>query len=486
MGRKEKVINEVISEQISLNRREIGYYSTPSFISEYISKRMRDINTGKSVFDPCCGREELLKPFKKLSIDTFGVDIFKYKENYDCTFKHMDFIEYYYKNINGCNYDYYILNPPYNCHEVDYIKNNKAKLKKKFKDVGLNNMYEIFISAIIDLAKEGAVMGIITHDSFLTAKSYENLRLKILNTCSIHEITMCSVDLFKSQGADVRTSILILQKGLKFQGDIILNSRAKDKEELLEIINSNSSERYDLNELVLAYEVDNSEFIIECPKDVMALFKHIRLGRRFKCITGISTGNDKLYLSKEKTEKYSIPFYKNPSSDRFYTEKFMYIDKDFLEISKGISNFIVRNKEYLYKQGVICSSMGVAFSACKFEEGSTFGVNTCIICDDEDCTFLLLAYLNSNLVTYIVRGILNRSNMITSGYISRIPFIRLDLHSKRELMRLGEEAYNKAKNGESFEDTLDKINDVVNSCANLSKKTIDYIEDFKVNLIKRT
>ena len=105
----------------------------------------------------------MLKPFINNNIESYGVDIYKYKEKYCCSFENIDFIKFYSSNIdiNGdissLSHDYYVLNPPYNCHEVKYIKDNKGKLKSKFKDVGIQNMYLMFISAVIDLAKEGAL-----------------------------------------------------------------------------------------------------------------------------------------------------------------------------------------------------------------------------------------------------------------------------------------------------------------------------------------
>lgn len=494
MGRKEKVIKENIINETYIDKREIGYYSTPSFISNYIARRVLEINSsGKSVLDPCCGREEMLKPFDSFNIDTYGIDIIKYKKEYNCKFKNTDFIKYYYKNIDmdkkvkELNYDYYVLNPPYNCHEVEYIRENKKELKRYFGDVGTHNMYGIFISAVIDLAEDGAVIGIITHDSFLTSKSYEGLRKKILKTCSIHEITMCPIDLFLDQGAEVRTSIVILQKGLNFQGNIIINNRCTNKNELIKALNSNKNQ-YKVNSLkniILNNKHDNNEFLIECPDDIKILFNYNRLGEKFKCITGISTGNDKLYLSKERKEPYTIPFYKNPGKDRFYTNKAIYINRDFINISKGIPNFIVRNKELLFEPGIICSSMGVQFTACKLPKESVFGVNTCIVCTDED-SFWILAYLNSTLVTYIVRGILNRSNMITSGYVSRIPLINFNDKIKSDLCNLGKLAYEKSKNKEDIKNILSDIDDIVNKEANICDETIAYINNFKSNLIKRT
>jgi hypothetical protein len=60
MGRFEKTI--VIEN--GLDRRELGYYSTPNFISTFMTKKMLDINpSGKTALDPCVGKEEMIKEF---------------------------------------------------------------------------------------------------------------------------------------------------------------------------------------------------------------------------------------------------------------------------------------------------------------------------------------------------------------------------------------------------------------------------------------
>lgn len=509
MARKEKILDEIAltDSKEKINRRDVGYYSTPDFISEYISLRMLQINNkGNRVLDPCCGKEELLPIFQKNNMSIDGIDIINYKSQYNCNFKKIDFIKYYcdrvdsltgqinFENINysDClelDYDYYIFNPPYNCHEVDFIKNNKKLLKKYFSDVGVHNMYSMFISAIIDLAKPDAIIGMITHDSFLTAKNHEGLRKKIINNCAIHEITMCSTDLFLNQGADVRTSILLLQKGVKNQKEIIINNRPLNKEKLKEVLNKNIIGKFEkkhaLNDIVLNSAEDNFEFLIECPNEIKALFNNERLGKLFNCVTGISTGNDKLYLSNVKTKNHTIPFYKNPGKDRFYTNKYVYLHKDFIEISKNVKNFIVRNKKMLFKSGITCSSMGVEFTASILPKDSTFGVNPNIICDENEAWWLL-AYLNSNLVTYLVRGVLIRSNMITSGYVSRIPILEFTEEEKEKLSDLSKRAYKLSSNKKEINEIMDNINEVINKSAVLSKATINLINKFKKNLIKST
>lgn len=493
MGRKEKKLYKTfdIEHKEIINVREIGYYSTPSFVAKYIGKRILEINnSGKKLLDPCCGKEELTEYFLDYNIEVFGIDLIKYKESYDCIFKEDNFIYYYCreKNKGNWDYDYYIANPPYNCHEVNFIKENKEILKKYFNDVGLHNMYSMFISALIDKAKKGAIIGFISNDSFFTAKNHRELRKKILRECSVYEITMCPKELFHSQGADVRTSIVILRKGKEYQEEIIINNRPKSIEEFKKLLCRDISKRkkiYDIKDLVLKNKKDNFEFLIDCPKDIRVLFKNTRLGERFKCITGISTGNDKKYLSKKRSGDFIIPFYKNPGKDKFYTNRIIYLHKDFLKIEKENKTFNVRNKELLYKCGITCSSMGVSFNACLLPKNVTFGVNPNIICETEDIWWLL-AYLNSSLVTYIVRGALIRSNMITSGYVSRIPLLNFSYEEKNKLSYLGKRAYFLKKENNNIQEELESIDNLVNHVAKISEESKIIINNFNKYLVEIT
>lgn len=505
MGRHTKVL-----EKDNFDKRELGYYYTPDFVASYISKRLLTLHpNGEKVLDPCVGQEELLEEFFANQKMVDGMDVYSYKNDYTCHFQQKDFIAYYADmkrqqqaqltfddmiepSKAEADYDYYIANPPYNCHEVNYIRDNKKALQTLFKGVGVHNMYSMFISAMIDLAKEGAIIGLITYDSFFTSKAHTNLRKKILAECSIHEITMCPNDLFHEQDADVRTSILILQKGKQFQRGVFVNNRPSSKtifaaqlEDQLITLATGQAKEYELENMILNGEKDNHEFVIDCPDDIRKLFSNQRLADKFKCITGISTGNDRLYLSKEKKGEFTIPFYKNPGKNRFYSDNNLYLHQDFLTFDKEISNFMVRNKSLLFQSGISCSSMGVQFTASRLPENATYGVNANIICEDDDAWWLL-AYLNSELVSYLVRGILIRSNMITSGYVARIPLLSIEQTDKAILANLAYEAYERAKGNLSFEQQLMEINDLVNKLAKISNESITTIKQFNQDIIKNT
>lgn len=486
MGRFEKIL----INSNGIDKRDSGYYSTPNFICEYLSSELLRLNPfGRKVLDPAVGDEELLKTFFIHGKDIDSFDIIEHGNIQYSNFKKQDFIEFYkdqkkslfFESRIDLEYDYYIANPPYNCHEIDYIKNNKNELKNIFPKVGVHNMYSMFLSAIIDCAKEGALIGVIISDSFLTSTMHSGLRQQILDECSIHQVILCPNDLFWSQKADVRTCILILQKGTIFQDKIQIVNRPKNSNHLKDILEKREFITTDLDNIVLSKQKTANQFIIDIDPDILALFKNSRLGQLFNCITGISTGNDKKYLSKERKKGFEIPFYKNPGSKKFKTIEDAYLINHFMEESLVVKDFMVRNKQFVFKEGITCSSMGLTFSACYLPENSTFGVNPNIFTTKEDL-FWMLSYMNSSLITYLVRGILIRSNMVTSGYISQLPIIPFTIDEKRQLSLISKEVINSNLN---IDEAIKEINLIIYTNLNLDKNIINKIEDFSSNLSKR-
>lgn len=489
MGRFEKTI---VNEN-GIDRRELGYYSTPEFVSTFMTKAMLEINpNGSTALDPCVGKEELIKGLYDNNIDIDGIDIFNHGDYYYCNFIQKDFIDFYKQEKTNLlfdqqinlKYDYYIANPPYNCHEVDYIRDNKKDLNKLFGNIGVHNMYSMFISAIIDSAKDGALISIITADSFLTARMHNPLREQILNTCSIHYLILCPTDLFWDQKADVRTAIMILQKGKKNQQLVKSLNRPKNKQELKIKLEQKAFLETPIESIINASNDNLFEFVIDIPSEIQSLFSFPRIGEKYKCITGISTGEDGKYISKEKKNGFEVPFYKNPGSRKFYCEPDGFLTNEYLIFDKEVKNFMVRNKGYMLKEGITCSSMGLPFSACYLPIGSTYGVNANIFCDKEDIWWLL-GYLNSSLITYIVRGVLIRSNMITSGYVSKIPVIELNKKTKKELATIAKTAFDEKVSPKDVTRIIQKIDRIIFNELGLSNEIETEILHFTSNLQSR-
>lgn len=483
MARKVKTIMEN-----GIDKREVGYYSTPPFVAKYLTQEMLSINPdGRWVLDPAVGKEELLDEFYKAGKSIESYDIIEHCEYKMSEFCRKNFIEVYadfvsndFFSTEATKYDYMIANPPYNCHEINYIKENKKWLNRLFP-VGAYNMYSIFLSAMISMAKEGCLIGVIISDSFLTSNYHSKLREQILSTCSIHQIILCPTDLFWTQHADVRTCIVILQKGKKYQSDVLISNRSNSISEFKDVLLNRSLKEVSVDSLLLKCNKSSNQILIDVNQEIVGLFhKYPSLGDLYKCVTCISTGNDSHYLSVEKKEGYSIPFYKNPASRKFVAKEDAFLVNNYLEAHSRDKNFMVRNRSLLFNEGIACSSMGLPFSAVYLPADAVTGVNPTIYPPKEDINWLL-SYLNSSLVTYLIRGVLIRSNMVTSGYVSCLPILDFN---ENERTTLGNIAQLVRDNKIDSEQAIEDIDRLVFQKTQLSDTVIDNVTYFSKNLGK--
>jgi len=465
-----------------IDKREVGYYSTPDFVAQYLTEEMLKINpNGRFVLDPAVGKEELLSYFYSVGKEIDSYDIIDYHQHKYSTFIKKDFIEVYrdfktqFESKSATKYDYIIANPPYNCHEVSYIKNNKILLKKLF-EVGAYNMYSMYLSAMIDMAKEGCLIGVIISDSFLTSTYHSKLREKIFDTCSIHQLILCPANLFWSQQADVRTCILILQKGIKYQSKIKISDRSSNIEKFRKNLENRIFKEVDLCSIKLGC---GAQILVDVDSSIVNLFDmYPSLGSLYNCVTCISTGNDSKYLSAHLKKGYTVPFFKNPASRKFTATEDAYLIDDYLNMHYNDKNFMVRNRDLLGSEGIACSSMGLPFSAVYLPSNAVTGVNATIFPPAEDINWLL-AFLNSSLVTYLVRGVLIRSNMVTSGYVSSLPIVSFSQDEKELLTNISINA----RNGKlSAREAVNAVDEVIVSKDILPQYVYTHIKFFCRNL----
>ncbi len=107
-------------------------------------------------------------------------------------------------------FSHIIGNPPYLNKQSDYIKKNKHKLGKIFKEIGANDTYAMFLYLSCKLLKSDGELCFIISDTYLTLGIHKKLRKFLLKNYTINEITLCSKKLFKDSGALVNTSIIYL------------------------------------------------------------------------------------------------------------------------------------------------------------------------------------------------------------------------------------------------------------------------------------
>ena len=488
MGRHSKAV----LTGAGIDRRDTGYYSTPEPVAEFFRRKLLSLNPApKLVFDPCAGRGELLAPFRDCGARLCGFDIMDMQPGGFFEFERRDFLLAATAldrppDANGLpDADIIVANPPYNCHEHDYLREHKERFALAFGRGAALNLYSLFIHAIIRSAKPGCLIGLITFDSFLTARGHEELRRLIRRECRIHSLLLCPTDLFRDQGADVRTAILVLQKGPQDAQRIEVAGRPETTAGFRQVLKADAFRTCAPEDVCLSSPRDRGEFVVEVPQAVRALFAMPRLGENFPCKTGISTGNDRTHLSRARREGFSVPFYKNPGKRRFYTEPDAWLRDDYKTAAQNRKNFIIRNRPYIGRPGIACSSMGVAFGAAILPEGSAFGVNANLFPKEKD-RWWLLAYLNSSLCNYLVRGVLLRSNMITAGYVARIPVPDMPAAVHKKLEQTAREAYEARPVPAELPGFVDKIDETVFDACGIPDPDRDGIREFCANIVERT
>lgn len=129
--------------------------------------------------------------------------------------------------------------------------------------------------------------------------------------------------------------------------------------------------------------------------------------------------------------------------------------------------------------------MGVAFSAVVRPSDTLCGVNPNVIVGEDD-KWWLLAYLNSRLCLYLLRGTLIRSNMVTAGYASRIPAPPLDERIKRQIGGLAHEAYHNAMIGRVTNPQKAQTDLLVEENLDLDPNIVELLRAFAANPIRLT
>ena len=416
-------------------RRTLGYYSTPSFIADFLAEEMFKLNpTGKRVLDPAVGQEELLSIFQEQEISTEGYDIKRYKRDYRCKFYHEDFLRLCIKNRDSLmrkEYDFIILNPPY----INYKNIGSLEFKRFLNEnfpKSYSNLFADFLTATIEIAKDGCIIGAVLPDSILYSKTYNPLRLKILEQCAITHIILCPESTFRGTSANLSACLLIMKKGKGSSKSIKVLDRLTSSEELKIKLTKRDFEERKLEELIV-HNGEDSIISVSITDDIRFLISNSpKLGERFTVSGGVSSGRESEFISVEKKKGYSIPYYTNPASSKFLCEPNCWLRNDFMEVGKRTKGFIARNNHLYNREGIVCSATGKRYSACYLPKEGIVRTNASIFPPSKDL-YWLLAYLNSSLVTYILKGILTRSNITTIGNVASIPIPDFPDHIKHSL-----------------------------------------------------
>ncbi len=441
-------------------QRTLGSYYTTQLTVEYIvEKTIPYLKEDSRILDPAAGDGSFLKKFKNYRVEPgqlFAYDIDpvaceKLKKITPNTFQRDSLQE-----LEG-EYDIIVGNPPYSSNECNYIKQFRKFLRKKFYPIPPSNLFSLFYLQSLRHLREGGVMSVIILDSFISNIYYQPLREIILRDCKIKEIVLAPRRLFHQRDADVRTAIITVEK---CSGLDKIDERDNNIVRLVDRVET-EEEYYSPRAFQEVKQIEFSKmpgctFFVNIPKKILKLIMKPEqtLGEVLGGGTGISTGNDKVFLKsaiKVKNNPKWVGYFKNGIRGPYYYEPTMYIEKDYQKHADRITNYMLRNVQYFFKEGITCSSVGVNFSASYMPPGNLFGVNANFFTDDKKELYYALGLLNSKIARYMLKAVFNRTNNVSSKYIKKMPYITPDKRTKRNIADIVENIVKERKKNPNYD-----------------------------------
>ena len=410
-----------ISLKSSRDRKFQGCYYTPSKVAKRLCDNLK--LTGKmeqkKIMDPCCGTGNFILQIpgcfdynNVYANDIDSVSVKLARINYALRYKISD-AKLIYSHITEADYlyfprnkkfDYIIGNPPWGYH---YSHEEKLKLRDKFECATTLSIesYDIFIEQALRNLKTNGILSFILPQAILNVKSHTPIRKLILERCSFDYIE------FLSKTFDnVHCPSVILQMKYTDSPFSAIGMRVKEekREYTIDIDREFNADCCTFN------TTDEEYLIIGKIKDTPG---HTTLAGQSTFALGIITGDNKRFITDEKTDKNeqilsgsNVFKFKSKNSGRYIEFK-----PELYQQVAPTEHYRVREK-LIYR--FICNQIVMAY-----DNKNTLTLNSCnVLIPQIPGLFIkyVMGILNSRIAQFYFRKMFDSVKVLRS-HIERIP-----------------------------------------------------------------
>lgn len=403
------------------DRKLAGTYFTPTTIVKKLIQQLINKNNidKKKVFDPCCGTGNfLLQMPESVGIEyLYGNDIdhlsvlltrinlaLKYHiKDQNILYQHItvrDYLTFEKKKY----FDYIVGNPPWG---YEFSREQNRQLKKKYicASDGIADSYDIFLEQALSNLKLNGVLSFVLPEALLYVKSHLPIRTFLMENNSIQYL-----EYLENVFDQVQCPCIILQM---LRNDMPLSSVG---------MTVNDGKRiYTVRE---EREIDKESFNFAMTDEEYAIWRKlehvpgkITLKGRAKFALGIVTGNNKAYVTSQKSAENEMVLRGQDLRKFRYVEsgRYMAFQPEVFQQTAPMEYYRASPK-LLYR--FICSQLVFAF-----DDQQTLSLNSCNVLipelNDIDIKYIL-AVFNSRMAQFYFKKKFNSIKILRS-HIEQIP-----------------------------------------------------------------
>ncbi|SEP56561.1 Type I restriction-modification system methyltransferase subunit [Lachnospiraceae bacterium NE2001] len=453
------------------NRKATGsYYTSTKVVKTLIDKL--NFQESQKILDPCCGTGNFLLQLPEHitfdsvygnDIDTASVKItrlnmaLKYNVPITAIYDHITELDYLI-NYTNKDFQYIIGNPPWG---YEFSEDEKSKLRSVYKSTSGKNIesYDVFIEQALNHLADNGHLAYVLPEAILNVKAHTDIRKIILESCSIKNL-----DFLGNAFDGVQCPCIILDLQCTHSALSTLGMNVNTGSESFTI----NTERT-VSPEYFSFTTTDAEY------NVMSKIRNVSsasylLGNADFAL-GIVTGNNKEYISAQKTDSNEMvlkgadisKYHINPTNNYI-----IFKPESFQQIAP--TEMYRAQEKLLYR--FISSQLVFAY-----DDKQTLSLNSCNIVIPRIPGIKMkyvLAILNSRIAQFIYKRDFNSVKVLRS-HIENIPIPTVDETTQDNIIILTEKLISGLEIHEA-EKVYDELDILVSQVFNLNSDEFEIIK----------